>query len=948
MNIQRSLSPMMMAAALLSGLAAGRAAPLAAPMTRQALALPAAARSAPRLGALAPADKVQICFSLPLRDQAGLDSLIMRLNDPLDPEYKRFLTPAQFAARFGPTAADYDAVAAYAKSQGLTVTQTFTARTLLSAEGTAAQVSQAFGVGLNRFARPNGSAFYAADSGPLLPTALSAKGIGIVGLDNFAQMTPQHREVPVPIPLMQTRGYTDSYPGSGPNGGISPGDITNYTGNGDFGVGSYQGQGQSMALYEFDGYNVADIQKYATEFHKIHTGLVTISIDGASYPPSGSAGQGEVTLDIDMALIFAPLLQTIYVYEAPNSSTGKLDMDARIANDNAASTVSISWGGNEYYVSSYVYNAENALFAQMAAQGQSVFAAAGDTGAFEDLGGHTKGPHLAVLDPASQPWVTGVGGTQINSHWNFFTGWHFDDEAAWGNGGGGISSIWSLPAYQSGLAGIADGQVSLTRRNVPDVSANAGTPYAVYKDGGWKLYTGTSAAAPLWAGYIARINSYAAANGQPVAGNINALLYPNNSGSFLFDPTSGDNGHFYTYSGYDNATGLGVMRGGFIFSSGTATQTVAAAPASSVYGQPVTLTATVNPYAPVSPVTGSVTFYDGAAVLGAVALSGGTTSLTLNTLPVGGHDIGMEYSGDAHYFGSAGNGGYLTVSQGSAAQTLAATPVAPTVGRSFNLKATVTPVSPSTLTPTGSVNFFSTTSHTFLGTAPLVGGVATFSVTEPATGSYGFSCLSDLGTGYAGATTFATVPVGLNSTTTALTASPAQAPAGKSVTLRASVTTAGPAPTGNVVFSDGGVTLATVPLSGVAAQYAATFATLGSHSLKASYAGDSASAPSVGTTGETVDAPVLTGLTFPSPVVGGTVVTATVALSAVTPTDIVVGLSSSDSSIVRVFRSVIIPAGSSSGTFPINTFRSHFNQSVTIRASLGTTTLTTPLPITGR
>lgn len=105
---------------------------------------------------------------------------------------------------------------------------------------------------------------------------------------------------------------------------------------------------------------------------------------------------------------------------------------------------------------------------------------------------------------------------------------------------------------------------------------------------------------------------------------------------------------------------------------------------------------------------------------------------------------------------------------------------------------------------------------------------------------------------------------------------------------------------------------------------------------------------STATVSLTVNPVFLTALTFPSPVEGGTVPTGTITLSGVTPTDVVVRLSSSDSSLVRVFRSVIVPAGSSTGTFAINTFRSHFTKTVTIQASLGAVVLTKDLTITGR
>ena len=92
----------------------------------------------------------------------------------------------------------------------------------------------------------------------------------------------------------------------------------------------------------------------------------------------------------------------------------------------------------------------------------------------------------------------------------------------------------------------------------------------------------------------------------------------------------------------------------------------------------------------------------------------------------------------------------------------------------------------------------------------------------------------------------------------------------------------------------------------------------------------------------------LASLIVPSPVPGGTVVTATVRLDGPALADMVIGLSSSDSSIVRLHRAVIIPAGSSSATFPINTFRSHVTKTVTIQATEGALVLTAPLVITGR
>ena len=127
-------------------------------------------------------------------------------------------------------------------------------------------------------------------------------------------------------------------------------------------------------------------------------------VDGGS----SSGIDPEVTLDIELAIALAPESQ-IYVYEGPNSDQGVLDTYNRIATDNLAKQVSTSWGMGENLVSAQYLQAENAIFLQMAAHGQTIYAAAGDSGAYDDYPSST----LVVDDPASQPYVVGVGGTRL-------------------------------------------------------------------------------------------------------------------------------------------------------------------------------------------------------------------------------------------------------------------------------------------------------------------------------------------------------------------------------------------------------------------------------------------------------------------------------------------------------------------------------------------------------
>ena len=159
---------------------------------------------------------------------------------------------------------------------------------------------------------------------------------------------------------------------------------------------------------------------------------------------------------------------------------------------------------------------------QMAAQGQSMYAAAGDSGAYDD----SNSDKLAVDDPGSQPYVTSVGGTSLTV--DSTTGVYVS-ESVWDNGsgngagGGGISTVWPIPSWQTNITGL----YSTTHRNVPDVALNAdpNTGYSIYFNGSWQIVGGTSCAAPLWAAFNACVNQELAAIGRHVLGFVNPLFY---------------------------------------------------------------------------------------------------------------------------------------------------------------------------------------------------------------------------------------------------------------------------------------------------------------------------------------------------------------------------------------------------------------------------------------
>ncbi len=518
----------------------------------------AAVAHAHLVGRVAAAQTVSLALTLPLRNQAELSDLLSRLSTPGDPLYGKFLTPAEFTARFGPTPSDYAAVAAAAKSAGLQVTGMHPNRLILDVSGSASAVESAFNLHLQNYRAADGHVFRAPDAGPLLPRGMAGRVAGVVGLDTALHLHSHLRLHLVPSAL-------SGHDGSGPYGGLTPSDVkTAYS----LTSVSANGSGQSLALFELDGYTASDVAAYEANFGLPAVPLQKILVDGTT-GGTGSTSD-ETTLDIDLAQALAPNLSKILLYLSPNTNPGVLDTLNRIVSDNSAKQVSTSFGEPEIPSGAAFVAAENPIFQEMAAQGQSMFSATGDYGAYDD------GSTLSVDDPGSQPYVTGVGGTTLATNG---TGAPYAAESAWGlflnvndpnstggseygvGGGGGFSAVWPTPSYQTALVPTP------AMRSVPDVALNADpeTGYSVYIGGQWNVYGGTSAAAPLWAGFTALVNQQRAAVGKAPVGFLNPIIYQI-AGSAAYDVdfhdvASGSNLYYPATTGYDNATGLGSFVG---------------------------------------------------------------------------------------------------------------------------------------------------------------------------------------------------------------------------------------------------------------------------------------------------------------------------------------------------------------------------------------------------
>ncbi|WP_329139933.1 S53 family peptidase [Streptomyces sp. NBC_01476] len=480
--------------------------------------------NAVRTGAVASTDRISVAVTLASRDDKALAAFVAQVTDPASPSYGHYLTKSQFAGRFGRSDADVKKVTDYLRSQGLTVGTVHSGNLLIDATGTAAQLEKAFGTKLSTWKdSASGRSFYANDAAPSLPSSVGSLVSDVSGLNNRVQL---HHQAPAAVT-----------PHNGPGGGYTPTQI-----KGGYNVsGSYTGSGQQVALLEFDGFQQSNITAYDSHYGLSSTAPTVHKVSGGSGPLGD--GQVEVELDIEVLNAVAPAAK-ITVFEGPNSDAGEVDTYQAIV-DSGVPVTSISWGAAETQRTSSNISAVDAVFAQGAAEGLSFFAASGDSGS-DDAG--TGG--TSVDYPASDPYVTGVGGTTLTV--TSANAW--SRETAWSGGGGGKSGVFSIPSWQTPVQKSQGGG----KRQVPDVAAlaNPSPGVSIYSQGRWGQVGGTSAAAPEWAGFAALYNQQATAAGKPRLGFANPALYTA-GGTGFHDITSGSNGAYSSATGWDFTTGWG-------------------------------------------------------------------------------------------------------------------------------------------------------------------------------------------------------------------------------------------------------------------------------------------------------------------------------------------------------------------------------------------------------
>jgi len=504
---------------------------------------------AKRIGDMRGTERLNVTIVLAPHNQPDLVDLLGQLYDPSSPAYHRFLSTAQFTEKFSPSAEDYEAAVDFARAHRLVVTDRPANRLIIPVTGTVEQIESAFNVRMGLYQHPTEPrTFYSPDREPSLE--LGVPVAHIAGLDNYS--------VPKPMVRRSTavQGAATPAAGTGPGGAYLGSDMRSAY----YGGTALTGTGQSVGLVEFDGYNLSDVNlTFSNSGQSYSVPINNVLLDGATgaacqLMPS-DCSDAEQVLDIAQAIWMAPQLSQVRVYIGSNDP----DILNAIAADDIAQQVSISWTWLPDDPST-----DDIFFEEMAAQGQSVFAASGDDGEFDPL--------INNFYPAEDAWVTSVGGTDLVTTG---AGGAWSSETAWTDSGGGISPDGiTLPSWQSGVANASNGG-SNALRNVPDVAMEANTDnYDCNLGTCAGAWGGTSFAAPRWAGFMALANEQAATSGDTRIGFANPALYAigesSSYGSNFHDITSGNNdvegtccgqAFYNAVPGYDLVTGWGSPAG---------------------------------------------------------------------------------------------------------------------------------------------------------------------------------------------------------------------------------------------------------------------------------------------------------------------------------------------------------------------------------------------------
>jgi len=615
------------------------------------------------LGAVDPNMRIDYA-TIYLKPAPGLESFLAEQQSASSPNYHRWLTPEQFADRFGLTANDAGKIAAWLQSQGLTVHDVARGRHWITFSGTAGRMGQAFHTQLRRY-RVNGVDHFANSSDLSIPAAFEPVVNAVGGLHDFG---------PVPLHKVIANAARPNL-NSGASHYLAPDDIATIYNIAPLYAAGIDGTGQKVAVIGQTDIRLTDIRTFRTRFN-LPASDPQIVLFGPD-PGTRSSDEVEADLDVEWSGAVARNATIVYVNSRNIYTSAQYAID-----QNLAPVMTLSYGACEASTNDFF----RSVAQQGSAQGITWMVSSGDWGgATCDLTSPndqaTKG--LTVSYPTSIPEVTSVGGTEFNDatgNWwatansaNRASALSYIPEKVWAFAGGGVSSLFPKPVWQTGPGVPADGQ-----RDVPDVAftASGHDGYEIVNGGSVFIVGGTSASSPVFAGIVSLLNQ---SQGGPL-GNINPGLYrlAVAAPEVFHDTIAGDNKYpcaqgspncvdglvgYPATPGYDLASGLGSLDVGLFvakWSKGSpSTITLTATPASYGPDDTVNLVAAVTGAGSVP--TGSVTFVSGDTEISTVALVAADKSATA-MLPVSGavlaglsNTVSALYSGDANFLSSFGS-----------------------------------------------------------------------------------------------------------------------------------------------------------------------------------------------------------------------------------------------------------------------------------------------------
>ncbi|MGB3462492.1 MAG: S53 family peptidase [Rhodanobacter lindaniclasticus] len=608
---------------------------LAAMLAGAATSVSAAGLQAVTDQGLAPTDQsVTVSLVLRLRHEAELENYVRQTATPGSANFQKFLTTAQFAERYGATDAQIAKVQGYLGQHGLQG-ELLDNHMVISVRGTIGQFSQLFGTPVHNYvSRKTGQRFHRPARPLVMPVGLGDNVILASGLSNEWHYVPHHTsKLPVtnlqlanpPTTLSaQARTAAAGNPtATGVPGQYTVGDVANMYNINPLYQRGITGKGSTLAIVTLATFDPADAEDYwaAIGLDTKPNRITQVHVDGGG----GTNGADETTLDVQQAGGLAPQANII-VYDAPNAGSGFVDAFARAVSDNQADSISASWGLGEIFnfAALNVDGARNTdttdvgdlrayhqIFLEAAVQGQSMFAASGDSGAYDTVRalGTGDGPGdfnapLTVDSPASDPYITAAGGTTVPVKFVNSSGQvvlSIDQESVWGwdyllpfvpsrdyvfsvGGGGGVSVYWRQPMYQLFTSGTERSEKKQTLtyndpatgpytylklpgnfhgRNLPDISLNADpeTGYLLVFQGGLYSSGGTSFVAPQLNGITALLRQ---STGHRIGlWNPHMYLLQNLFGYgkwSAFNRISAGNNWFYAGNGhYNPGAGIGTL-----------------------------------------------------------------------------------------------------------------------------------------------------------------------------------------------------------------------------------------------------------------------------------------------------------------------------------------------------------------------------------------------------